>query len=343
MKSWAGIAFAFPGFSRFSAKLRHLRFALTGVAVFLLAAAPAQTGSSLRGDDYRVARVAYRIATDAARFCPNKAPLSGLQFHHLADYLPPDQTGMIARFGLDRGLGVLSVVEGAPAAAAGLVAGDVLLAANGVPLSLSPSELAGLPPDRPRAARDAIEARLAAQTLRGAADLTILREGKQITLRLAPRPGCPAQVRLARSDEARAVTSRGRIVLTTALLAEVRSDDELAVIVGHELAHIVLGHADQLSQSPQPLIDLTGAQAGRVYRTEVEADRLGLRLAWAAGYDLRVAIPMWRRLYAKYDGPRLFRTHPSLRVREQLIRETLAQLQAGAKRPELGESALGDR
>lgn len=320
-----------------------MRSALAALAVLLPATAPAQTGSSLRGDDYRVTRIAYRIATAAAPYCPDKAPLSGLQFHHLADYLPPDQAGMIARFGLDRGPGVLSVVEGGPAAAAGLVAGDVILEANGVALALSRSELALLPPGRARGAREAVEARFAAQTLRGAANLIVLRGGRHLALRLAARPGCPAQARLARSLEARAVTDRGQIVLTTALLGEVHSDDELAVIIAHELAHIVLKHADQLSQSPEPLIDVTGVRAGRVYRTEVEADRLGLRLAWAAGFDLRVAIPMWRRLYAKHDGPRLFRTHPSLRVRERLIHETLAQLQAGAKRPELGESPLGNR
>ncbi|HEX8444173.1 MAG TPA: M48 family metallopeptidase [Allosphingosinicella sp.] len=318
---------------------------LAAIAFWLVAAAPAGTGSYLRADDYRVASIGFRVATRAAALCPEPAPLSGAQLHHLADYEPKDQAGLVEDLGLDRGPGVLSVVGDSPAAEVGLSAGDVLLAINGLPLQLSPAESARLNKERPRGAREAIEARLLEQLRLGPADLHVLRAGREFKVRLAPRLGCPANVRLARSPEARAATVRGQIVLTTALLGDVADDDELAIIIGHELAHLVLRHAERLDEQgvPRGLLREFGVNAERVYRTEEEADRLALRLAWNAGYDAGAAIPLWRRLLAKYDGPSLFRTHPSLRARERLARQTIAELQAGSKRPEFREGPLRQR
>ncbi len=54
---------------------------------------------------------------------------------------------MTATYGLDRGPGVLTVLAGSPAAFAGLVAGDVLLAVNGTPF-LSPVAIAAEPKRR---------------------------------------------------------------------------------------------------------------------------------------------------------------------------------------------------
>jgi len=48
----------------------------------------------------------------------------------------------------------------------------------------------------------------------------------------------------------------------------------------------------------------------------------------ASGYDAGAAIPFWRRYYARFDGPQLFRTHPSLEARERIIAETIAELSA---------------
>jgi len=50
------------------------------------------------------------------------------------------------------------------------------------------------------------------------------------------------------------------------------------------------------------------------------------RLMSAAGYDLNRAIPFWRRYLTKYDGPQLFRSHPSLAAREQIVRDEMAKL-----------------
>lgn len=308
-------------------------------------------GSRVREEDYRVARIGYRLGRLAAAYCPEPYPLTGLQLHHLAEYDAGDRPEAIARYGLDRGPGLLSVVEGSPAAAAGLRAGDVLITVNGRALPSPSSMAAGRDNEEARPLIEDTEAQIETAFRAGPASLGLLRDGQPFSVTLAPVPGCPARVRLARSPQMNAFANRGWSIITTALLGFTRSDDEIAIILGHEMAHNILNHPARLDDEgvPDGLFRSFGSNAGRVRATEEEADRLGLKMAWAAGYDAMAAIPYWRRYYARYEVlPPIFRTHPSLRARERLAHETLEELRRsgsdpGAERPELREGPLGER
>ena len=168
-------------------------------------------------------------------------------------------------------------------------------------------------------------------------------------MRLEPERGCPARIRLARSAQTNAFASGRMVIVTTALLRFVENDDELAVAIGHELAHNILRHPQVLNAQkvPSGILRGFGKNASRVRATEEEADRLGLKLMWAAGFDVDAAIPFWRRYYARFDRtPQLFRTHPGLKARERLITQTLAELRSSdlrAQRPQLREGALPQR
>jgi hypothetical protein len=291
--------------------------------------ARAAGASYLREEDYRLARVGYRIGTAASRYCSDRYPLTGMLLHHLADYESGDHAAAIAEYGLDHGPSALAVVEESPAATAGLLAGDVLLSVNGAAFA-SPADIAEIQDEgQRRIAVEATEAQLEAQLRRGPVDLRILRDDRERTLRIVAHPGCPVRVRLARSDQLNAFANRGYAIVTTRLLEAIRSDDELAFALGHEIAHNVLGHMDRLAEMGVPgsgMLRGFGKNGARVRATEAEADRLGLKLAWAAGYDPRAAIPYRRRMEEAHGGPALFSTHPSARARERLLREVLAEL-----------------
>jgi Zn-dependent protease with chaperone function len=253
--------------------------------------------------------------------------------HQLGEYDPATRAEAIRRFGVDRGPGILAVVERSPAAAAGLRAGDVLLKANGRPMPPPATAAAEREENARRRLMNAADALLDEELARGPARLSLLREGRPLEVRLAASPGCLPHVRLARSAQANAFADGRYAIMTTKLLGFFRNDDELAVALAHELAHNILGHPAALDAAgvPQGILRNVGANAARVLKTEEEADRLGIKLVWAAGYDVRAAIPFWRRLYATYDPipvPKLFRTHPSLGARERMIEATLAELRA---------------
>lgn len=128
----------------------------------------------------------------------------------------------------------------------------------------------------------------------------------------------------------------GKIMVFDGLIDTLKlSDDELAAVIGHEIAHALLEHgrarmSEQLLQSVGinlaaayfGLGDLGAqalAQAAQLAITlpysrghETDADLLGLDLSARAGFDPRAAISLWRKMGAASRGqpPQFLSTHP---------------------------------
>ncbi|HEX8525664.1 M48 family metalloprotease [Allosphingosinicella sp.] len=286
-------------------------------------------GSTLRDSDYRIGRIVYRLGSAARAHCPDRFPLTGLLFHHLAEYRPADRAEAIRRYGLDSGPGILAVIPDSPAARSGLAAGDVLVSVNGRPFPAPASVGAEEQSKRWRLRVEAPEILLEEQLRLGPVRLEVRRDGRSFPLTLESVPGCPARGRLARSGQANAFADGRYAIMTTRFLRFFRSDDELAVALAHELAHNILRHPQQLEAQgvPNGILRHIGRNARLVRATEEEADRLSVRLLWSAGYDLAAIIPFWRRLYARPDSQlQIISAHPSLRMRERIINEVLAEL-----------------
>jgi hypothetical protein len=306
---------------------------LAGPAVAAATYEPADSGTTtLRQADARVGAVAYRLAVAGKALCPDPHPLTGILFHHLAEYLPADRPLMIRLYGLDRGPGILTVLGGSPAAEAGLKAGDVLLAVDGRAFPSPAAEVAARDPDTWRPLAEAGESQLEDALRAGPAQLRVLRQGKEIALTLGSVPGCFDRVRLARNPQVNAFSNGHDVIVTTALLDFVHSDDELALIVGHEMAHFILGHPPM--HTSDKLLASIGIRADIYWKREEAADRLAIRMMAAAGYDLDAVIPFWRRFLGKYDSdPQIFRYHPSLGARERIARDEIAAIRAGTASP----------
>ena len=125
----------------------------------------------------------------------------------------------------------------------------------------------------------------------------------------------------------------GGIGVFTGILPITQNDTGLAVVLGHEIAHVVAQHGDErmsqmllvnlggiglstaLSTKPQLTQQLAmaafglGAQVGvllpfsRLH--ESEADHLGLIFMAMAGYDPHAAIPFWERMMNAGKGPQI--------------------------------------
>jgi predicted Zn-dependent protease len=92
-----------------------------------------------------------------------------------------------------------------------------------------------------------------------------------------------------------------------------------------------LGHP--ATRTEEGVVAGLGINPGNIWRREEAADRFGLRLMAAAGYNLDAAIPFWRRYLGKFDWfPQLFRTHPSLGARERITREEIEAIRRESER-----------
>lgn len=294
-------------------------------------------GSYLREADHRIVSIVYRLGLAGRAFCPAPFPLTGLAFHHLAEYRSADRADAIARWGLDRGPGILSVVEGSPAARAGLAAGDVLVSVDGTPFPSATAIAAESNPDRWRPRTVASEELLEDRLRAGPVRLQILRGGRPLAVTLDSIQACPARGRLARSGQDNAFADGRYVIMTTGFLGFFRTEDELAVALAHELSHNILRHPQQLVAQGVPqsgIMRNIGRNARLVRATEIEADRLSVRLLAAAGYDLDAIIPFWRRLYGRPDAIlQIISAHPGLRARERIISEVLAEIRGSPPAP----------
>lgn len=138
----------------------------------------------------------------------------------------------------------------------------------------------------------------------------------------------------------------GKIAVYTGLIDQLQaSDDELAQVMGHEIAHALREHAwERASRQAAAGLGMTivgialgvgqdGVDlASTVYNVsfqlpnsrehETEADRIGIELAARAGYDPRAAVTLWQKMAKASDGapPKWLSTHPAAADREQDLR-----------------------
>ena len=133
----------------------------------------------------------------------------------------------------------------------------------------------------------------------------------------------------------------GKIAFFSGILSTLKlNDDEVAVVMGHEVAHALLEHArERMAKSAgthiglrlgaallglgnlgdvaaQGLANLASLKFGR--DDESEADALGLVLAARAGYDPRAGVTLWRKMSAQSAGkapPQWLSTHPAGQAR----------------------------
>jgi predicted Zn-dependent protease len=141
----------------------------------------------------------------------------------------------------------------------------------------------------------------------------------------------------------------GPVFITEGLLRLLRSEGELAAVLGHESGHVIARHSSQQlakAQLTQGLIgaavvgtgDYSTAQIGQVVGglitmrygrdDELQADALGVRIMAEAGYDPRAMIGVMETLAKASSGsrqPEFFSTHPHPENRQTRIREEIAK------------------
>ena len=304
------------------------------VAAALAVAAPAvaadpdtaATFDALRQVDGRMAAIAYRLTTANAPLCRSLTPTPGWAIHSLGQYDPALRDQARASFGFETPIAVEAVVPGSAAAKAGVRAGDSIVSVDGRPIG------SGAPgKDASSAARDAAVEQIAGLPADQPLAVELMREGRTRTVTIPASPGCRSAFEVLLGPGMTA-SADGRIVQIGVRFFERYNDDEVAVVIAHELSHNILRHAARLEAAgvKRGLLSEVGRN-GRLFRlTEDQADLLGAYLLRNAGYDPQIAVRFWREHGGDVDGG-LFRsrTHPSSSARAKALEAAIATMPAG--------------
>lgn len=155
----------------------------------------------------------------------------------------------------------------------------------------------------------------------------------------------------------------GKVVVYTGLLPVAETEEGLAVVMGHEIAHAIARHGNE-RMSQGLLINLGGMVLQEALKDkkqetqliflslyvvgsnlalalphsrmqESEADKLGLIFASMAGYNPEAAIPFWQRMAAlnKNKIPELLSTHPSDEKRIKNLSALIPEIKTKYFRP----------
>jgi Zn-dependent protease with chaperone function len=252
-------------------------------------------------------------------------------------------------------LTVVTVTKGSTADGAGLKVGDKVVGVRGAPAPTGKS-----------AVRDFMKSITPEPATRGdpplaatATELAVLRAAdstgaaRQLTVSIAPDTVCSYVPVAAKSDVLNAWADGHQITVTTAMMRFAGSDDELAVVVSHELAHNAMRHMDAKKKNATfgailgAALDVaaatqgvntgggftrSGAEVGASSYSqdfEREADYVGMYILARAGRPYADAPNFWRRMGQESPGSiKYASTHPTSAERFIRLDKTVTEIQA---------------
>jgi predicted Zn-dependent protease len=194
------------------------------------------------------------------------------------------------------------------------------------------------------------------------ADAALTQRVRAIAQRIIPTtavfrqdaPGWKWEVNVIDSKELNAFCMPGgKIMFYSGLIEQLKlSDDEIAIVMGHEIAHALREHSrEQVSQAiaadtalnvgaavfglSQNTTTLTATAyqalvATKFSRTdESEADQIGLELSARSGYDPHSGVTLWQKMLQANKGiqpPEFLSTHPAEKNRAEEIQSLLPKV-----------------
>lgn len=217
-----------------------------------------------------------------------------------------------------------------PAGKAGMAIHDRIVAINGDPVAGQSAEVVSGQIQRLTRAK--------IQPL----ELRLLHDHSEKEIHLWAVPSCRMSVKLVNSPIVNALSDGNNIVVTSGLLQFVRSPDQLAWVLSHEVGHHVLEHAEEakLQLMLNRFLSSTGGevpQGKKQIDLERQADVFAADLMTRAGYDLREA----RRLLGWLDTVQgqpssedLRNSHPTNKERLEALDRMIHELDEKRKRGE---------
>jgi hypothetical protein len=262
-------------------------------------------------DQDRIFNVAFPILSANTGFCDKTSPAFGLTVWNLGTEKGEYRQAAGNLYNLGDALAVKNVADKSPAARAGIHSGDFIIAINGqnIPHGDEAAKIASRDLERAGYART---------------DILLERHGQLINTLVQPEKICNYPVVLDdESTELNSFADGKHVFITKGIMRFTRDDNELALIIAHELGHDAMHHIDKkqgnvlIGGLGGLAIDAVLASAGvssggrfgqmgqelgnNAYSIafEQEADYVGMYFMERAGYNSSGVADFWRRYAAE--------------------------------------------
>jgi len=253
----------------------------------------------------RLMQVALPVLKANTELCPKTRQDIGVMMHSLKSYSKALRPAAKRELGARDEPSIRLIVNGSVAEAAGLKVGDQFLTSKGKVTTPTSNAFQAL--------------------LNEGGNIQVRRDGQEIPVTLSSETVCGYEVRLAQTSTINAYADGRHITMTTGMMNFVKNDDELALIVGHELGHNTMGHIPKIVTNF--ILSFGGTRFTRPF--ESESDYVGMYYMVRAGYSPEGVEDFWRRLAVtnpKYVAQA--KTHPTYPNRYLSIAATREEIKA---------------
>ena len=304
-----------------SPSIRKIAIATTAMTAGFFAAAPTMARPmsmrALAAQELRLTTIAYRIATKNVQACPTRAAVSGLVLHDLSRYDQALRPAIARAFSVNGGIGILGVVPGSVADQAGLRVDDEILTVG--PYSVQDKQAYSRP--KSFAQMENFDRILQSAMAYGATSITIRRQGVQLRVPLRAAYGCGGTLTLTNDANSNAWADGRNVLITTGMTGMSKSEDEIAFVIAHEMAHNILGHVGGTGERR----GIFGSRG--VKRAEIAADDYAVELMSNGGYSPAAGIAFLenarRRMFWSFSLD-----HPGFGRRIATVRVAIQRIQA---------------
>lgn len=285
----------------------------------------------------RLKSVGHKVLSANADICgENTAPRPGFEAATYEDVKKRWQRVAAKMINLSSKVSVIQIVKSGPAYRAGLRRGDHIIRLDGKPVPYGRGATQKFYKHLARAAEAA-----------GPIRFEVMRGKVRKSLAVNPDTSCAYPVQIADDASKNAYTDGSKIVVHRGLLKLASTDDELALIVGHELAHITAGHLSKKKTNQylgmagglavDAIFAVAGVNTGGSFTRslgnagaskysqefEKEADYMGMYYMAKAGYLTAGVEGFWRKMSAEDTRSIVMAgSHPTSPERFLLIRRT---------------------
>ena len=251
----------------------------------------------------RLQKVGYPILKNSSELCENTINSLGVMFNA---YVTSDKYSDIEKevYEIDDRLLLTYVIPSSSAFKSGLRSNDEIVSINDIKATI----------DKEKFHKELEKLRAKSDSLK----VIYKRQGEERVATFDPDLICNYPILLVQNDSVNAFANGSQIGITTGMIRFAQEDEQLGLVIAHELGHNIMDHISKLRTNSLlgTIVDLAAAyygvntqgvfgQAGaRMYSQEfeAEADYVGIYYMERAGYSIDNVADFWRDMAVEHPG-----------------------------------------